>query len=104
MNIELLEDGIKIALDEEERNVVRAHFGEIKPYVEMNMRMIIRKVIAVKAIGEERMLEILEERGLLQEGANPTAAEMATLCEEVIGKDSMERMIRQSYPDWQGDR
>ena len=96
MNVELVEDGIKITLDEEERNVVRTHSPLILTQVEMQVKMAIRTSIAVDTIGEDRLLEILGERGLLDENANPSLAELGALVEEVVGKDAVNRIISSS--------
>ncbi len=60
MNVELVEDGIKITLDPEERNVVRTHSKSILQQVEMQVKMNIRTCIAVETIGKDRMFEILD--------------------------------------------
>lgn len=104
MNVELVEDGIKITLDPEEYNVVRTQSEVILNQLEMQLKIDIRACIAVAALGEDRMYEILKERGLLDGNDSPSLAELGGLVDEVLGRDVVNRIIASSTKDAEDER
>ena len=93
MNIELVEAGIKITLDPEERNVVRTHSKLILSQIGMQVKILTGICIAVDTLGEDRLHEILENRGLLDENADLSLSNLGRLVEEIMGKDAINRII-----------